>query len=308
MKKKSIASLLSVLILLGIIGIANASTFGTTMLNGGIRLVNLQNNDGGWDWPLNDGNPASTSPKNTVGPIAMGLAQAYLSTGDSDQRSALQDAGSLLLGKTNNFSPSDGYLAVQLDSIFGGSAYSDHVLSNFYNPLATGTYDRNGLGTLYTTDSYVSSIDTSRANSGIGNLAAWDIGMGLYSAGLIGADTTAWKTGTKNEIDQLNGSGYYDVIGLAGALFGLASIGEEYDPTAGEHSAASNLKDLADILAGYQISSGGFAWNKNYVIPNDGNESVQETAYAILALLAVDSDLYSTQIQSAANWLMNVQL
>ncbi|MCK5246616.1 hypothetical protein KAR02_06935, partial [Candidatus Bipolaricaulota bacterium] len=47
------------------------------MQDGGARLEALQNNDGGWDWPLDDGNPGSTSPVNTIGPIAMGLARGY---------------------------------------------------------------------------------------------------------------------------------------------------------------------------------------------------------------------------------------
>ena len=47
---------------------------------GGDRLGSLQNNDGGWDWPLDDGNPNNASPLNTIGPIAMGLAKAYLYT------------------------------------------------------------------------------------------------------------------------------------------------------------------------------------------------------------------------------------
>lgn len=282
--------------LLGTLGFANASTFDEVMLSGGNRLVDLQQNDGGWDWPLDDGNPADASPINTVGPIAMGLAQAYSQTGSASQLTALQNAGSLLLNKTNNFSPSDGYLAVALDSVFGGSAYSTHVLDNFYTPLADGTYDRNGAGVQYTTASYVSLIDTARANQGIANLAAWDIGMGLFSAAAIGADTSFWIAGTNAELSTLVYGSNYDVIGLSGAILGLATAGAPFDPA------------LADTLAGYQIENGGWAWRSDYVIPNDNNESVQETAYAILALLAVDPILYSNQIKSGANWLMDVQL
>jgi hypothetical protein len=239
----------------------------------------------------------------------MGLAQAYLTTGDSGQLAALQDAGALLLTKTNNFSPSDGYLAVQLDQIFGGTAYSDYVKANYYDKLAAGTYDRNGAGTLYNTAQYVDLIRDSRASQGIGNLAAWDVGMGLVAAGEIGADTTAWIDGTKAEINELNGAEYYDVVGLAGALFGLASVGEDFDPTAGQHALASSLGDLADILASYQIAtSGGFDWNSNYVIPNDFDESVQETAYAILALNAVDRAAYIAEIESASDYLKSAQL
>ena len=283
--------------------IADATPFQT----GGDRLTDLQNNDGGWDWPLDDGNPNNASPRNTIGPIAMGLAQAYLQTGDPDHLTALANAGGLLLGKTNNFSPPDGYLAAQLDAIFGGTTYRDHVNANYYGPLAAGTYDRNGNGTLYDTAGYVSLIDTSRGSQGIPNLAAWDIGMGLVGALAAGADPTAWIAGTKTEINQLDGAEWYDVIGLAGAIYGLAAAGEDFDPTAGEHAAASNLADLAAILASYQISpSGGFAWNKNQVSP--GEESLQETAYATLALIAFDQNMFAPTIIAARNYVAGVQL
>ena len=274
----------------------------------GNRLVDLQNNDGGWDWPLDDGNPNNTSPLNTVGPIGMGLAKTYRVTSDPPgMLSALQNAGALLLTKTNNFSPSDGYLAAELDALFGGTTYVDHVTDNFYGPLAAGTYDRNGAGTLYDTAGYVQLIRDARESQGIANLAAWDIGMGLIGAASAGADTTAWGAGVEAEIDELDGSAYYDVIGLAGAVYGLAFVGEDFDPTAGEHAAESSLSDLADILAGYQIpESGGFAWNRDYVIAYDYNEAIQETAYAILALEEMGG--YASVIAGAAQYMLSVQL
>ena len=280
---------------------------GSVFQNGGDRLADLQNDDGGWDWPLDDGNPASASPTNTVGPISRGLAEAYVFTSHTDHLVALQDVGTFLLAKTNNFSPSDGYLAATLDEVFGGTTYTDHVWNNFYAPLANGTYDRNGAGTAYDTAGYVNLIRTNRSGA-IANIAAWDIGIGLVGAASVGADTTAWINGVKAEIDELNGAGYYDVIGLAGAVYGLAYVGEDYDPTAGEHAAASNLNDLGAVLASYQISSGGFAWNSYYVIPNDGNETVQETAYAILALNMLDRAGYLSVTQAAADYIESVQL
>jgi len=281
-------------------------------LSGGNRLVGLQNNDGGWDWELDDGDKTTGSALNTIGPIATGLAQAYRAAASGAEKDAMETAlakaGSLLLSKTA-FSPSDGYLAAELDSVFGGTTYTQYVQTNFYDKLATGTYDRNG--TLYDTASYVSSIGTSRAAGGIANLAAWDIGMGLYAAQQVGADTTAWIAGLKSEINELSSSGYYDVIGLAGAVLGLASVGEDFDPTAGEHAAADSLGDLADILASYQIDGGGFAWNAGYVIPNDSNETIQETAYALLALNAAQGATgrdYSAEIAGAGAYLSLVQL
>jgi hypothetical protein len=279
----------------------------TTLSDGADRLAALQNDDGGWDWELDDGNPATGSALNTIGPIAMGLAQAYLETGDSAHQTALSNAGALLLSKTNNFSPSDGYLAVQLDSIFGGTTYTDHVKTNFYDELAAGTYDRLGLGTLYDTAGYVQAIRDYRAGDDA-NLAAWDVGMGLYSAAAIGASTTEWIAGVEAEIDELDGSAYYDVIGLAGAILGLASAGDDYDPTAGEHAAASNLDDLADILVGYQLATGGFTWNSDYVIEGDNNEVIQETAYSLLALNELDRAGYIGEIGAAGDYMISVQL
>ena len=84
-----------------------------------------------------------------------------------------------------------------------------------------------------------------------------------------------------------------DVVCLAGAVYGLAYVGEDFDPTAGSHAAAGSLADLGAILASYQIlPSGGFAWNSAWVIPDDGDESIQETAYAILALDKLDRAQY----------------
>jgi len=274
---------------------------------GADRLASLQNNDGGWDWPLDDGNPANASPQNTIGPIGKGLAEAYLHTGNPDHLSALQDAGGLLLAKTNTFSPPDGYLAAALDAIFGGTTYRTHVMNYFYGPLAAGTYNRNGAGTLYNTAGYVNLIRTSRASQGIPNLAAWDVGMGLVGAAAAGADPSAWISGTKAEIDELDGSAYYDVIGLAGAVYGLAYVGEDFDPTAGEHAAASSLADLGAILASYQLSTGGFTWNSENMAAGS-DETTQETAYAILALDKLNRTSYLGDILDAADFLLDIQL
>ena len=90
----------------------------------------------------------------------MGLAKAYLKTMDPVQLAAVDSAAAFLQSKTV-FSPSDGYLAAQLDSILGGTANTDYIVANFYDKLAAGTYERNG--NLYDTESYVDSIRTTRS-------------------------------------------------------------------------------------------------------------------------------------------------
>ncbi|MDZ7330960.1 MAG: T9SS type A sorting domain-containing protein [candidate division KSB1 bacterium] len=289
------------LVLQGFIHLSKPQDASEALQKGADRLAETQNTDGGWGWPL-----TGSSAPNIVGPTAMGLAQAYFNTHDPDHRDALEDAGAFLLTKTNNFSPCDGYLAKALDDIFGGTTYTNHLMTYFYGPLADSTYDKNGAGTLYNTASYVQLIRDSRASQGIANLAAWDIGMGLVAAASVGASTSEWIAGTKAEINELDGDQYYDVIGLAGAVYGLAFVNEDFDPTSGEHAAASSLADLAAILASYQISGGGFTWNSNYV--SSGNETIQETAYAILALNEFNRSTYLTNIQGATNYLISVQL
>jgi len=272
-------------------------------LDGGNRLVAQQYTDGGWGWPLN----APPTYSNILGPIAMGLAQAYQQTGNAGMNTGLGNAGTYLLSKSGNFSPSDGYLAAELDRLLGVTTYTAYVKANFYDLLAAGTYLRNGDTTHYTTAGYVTRIRTARAGSQA-NLAAWDIGIGIVGAAECGASTSEWIAGTKAEIDELDSTTYYDVIGLAGAVYGLAFVGEDFDPTAGQHAWASNMDDLASILASYQISGGGFAWNAAYVIPFDGDETIQETAYAILALNEHDRATYLTEIEGAADYMLGVQL
>lgn len=274
--------------------------------SGGDRLTAMQNDDGGWDWPLDNGNPATGSALNTIGPIGKGLAETYLNTLDVDHLDALEDAGAFLLTKTS-FSPSDGYLAVQLDVVFDVTTYTDYVKANYYDKLAAGTYvHKNGI--TYGTATHVDYIRNFRSGTQA-NLAAWDIGMGLVAASSIGADITPWLDGVKAEINELDGDASdYDVIGLAGGLYGLAFVGEEFDPISGDFEAASNVRDLADALVVFQLSTGGFTWSKNAIVEDNGDESIQETAYAMLALTAVDQSLYLDELQKAGEFLLFTQL
>ena len=269
---------------------------------GGDRLVALQNDDGGWDWPLDDGNPATSTSANIVGPIGKGLSEVYKVTGDPVQLAALQAAGDFLLAKTNNFSPPDGYLAAALDEVFGGTTYRDFVLANFYGPLAAGEFNRNGGGTLYSAATYIDFIQGVRSGS---NLGLWDISMGLVGAAACGADTSDWIQGVQDELNEFDSTLDWDVLGLAGSIYALSSVNLDFDPTTGDLASAANLADLAAILATYQVSSGGFAYSSQDLAA--GGESVQATAYAILALNQLDRAVYLSNLLGAADYLMAVQ-
>ncbi len=290
------------------VGTMNIPAIGSAFLNGGGRLATLQNPDGGWKWYITDG---PGSPPNIIGPVGMGLGKAYEHTGDAAQLTALANAGAFLLTKSGNFSPSDGYLAAELDSVFGGTTYRDYVKANFYDLLAAGTYQRTGDSTFYDTAAYVNRIRTVRASSGIGNLAAWDVGIGLVGAsmaGVTGPDLDTWIAGTEASINALDGSQYYDVLGLAGGLYGLAFVGQEFDPTSGLASMATNLESMGTILVGYQLGTGGFTWNSQQLAEGVGNETIQETAYSILALSKVNRTTFLPATLRAADYLFSTQL
>jgi beta-lactam-binding protein with PASTA domain len=280
------------------------------MVWGGHRLVELQNNDGGWDLPLDDEDPNGGSDCNVFALVATGLAEAYRHNrqmADANMLGALEKTKTFLLSKTDNFAATDGALAVELDDILGGTACVEHANSYFYEKLASGTYYDAGSGLIHDTGSYVQMVRDLRFDEGVGNLAAWDLGLGVYSAQVIGADTVEWVEGLKAEIDELDGSSSFTVLGLAGAVFGLASVGEDYDPWSGQHAAASSLSDLAAILAGYQLGTGGFSWHWLYM--REGiDETVQETVCGLMALNEYDKTEYLSNINDARLYLQGCQL
>ncbi len=278
--------------------ISSARAVDTQVLQDGAdRLTATQNTDGGWDWPLDDGDPSTGSAQNTIGPIGMGLAQAYYSTGDPDHLAALETLGTFLLAKVNTFSAQDAYMAAELDNIFGGTTYIDHMKTYFYDQLDAGTYDQKGLGVTYTTQGYIDYIRQRRVDQGIANLTAWDMGMalvGVVAAG--GIDPAPWIAATEAEVEEIVFPGDYDVLGLAGAVYGLSCVP---NPTL-------DLSALADQLTGYQIEDGGFALESSNLVA--GGESIQETAYALIALNRVNRVLYFSQISNASLWLETMQL
>jgi hypothetical protein len=276
------------------------------MGSGGNRLVELQNNDGGWDLPLDDGDPNSGSDPYAFAQVAMGLAKAYIRTEDPNMFAALQKAKIFLLSKTDNFTTADGALAAELDRILGGTACVDYVVANFYDKLATWTYYDAQTHTTHSTATYIQAV-RERYSGGTANLAAWELGLAVRSAHVVGASPTLWLVGLKAEIDELDITLGHDVLGLAGAVLGLAAVGEDYDPQAGPHAAASSLSDLAEILASYQLDTGGFTWHAGLM--DEGlDEMIQETTYATLALNEFDRTGYSAELNTAGIYIQTVQL
>jgi collagen type VII alpha len=267
---------------------------------GGDRLSAVQVSDGGFAWPLTGG-----SAQNIIAPTAMGLAQAYLQTASPTQRLAVQNAGAFLLAKTNTFAVSDGYLAAQLDRILGGSIYRDYIKANFYDKLSAGTYMVNTFGTVtgpYNLAGFLAFRHNYRAG-GQSNVAAWDIGISVVSASAVGVDTAPWLAQLQTEINALDAAKANDILGLAGAVYGLATTGTNFVPSAGEFAGAAGIKGLADRLAAFQVNGTTFS---KVSVPQDND--FQTTAYAVLALNQADRYSYLGNILSAADFMSASQL
>lgn len=289
----------------------------------GAWLAATQCDSGTWGWPGANGSPTDGCPAgyaNVLGPTAQGLASAYLAGGsvDATMRAALADAGAYLLTKTNNFSLADGYLAVTLDEILSpvDQVYSAYVKANFYDKLLAGTYQRTNDAASYDTAGLLAKLRSLRSGANA-NLAAWDLGIGLFSAvGMkdhLGAGfelSPAFAAHALAELEELSTPGWYDVVGLAGAIIGHARAGLDVDPTAGAHAAADSLADLAYILTSYQIpETGAFTWQSDQLTEWDA--TTQETAYALLALVeARDFGVpgLDDAIDAAVAWLAATQV
>ncbi len=315
MMKRYFLFLCFTLLILAGAGYAGAATFN----DGGDRLVATQNNDGGWDWPLDNGDPTTGSATNTAAPIAMGLLAAYEQTGDSSYLEKAIAAGDFIVANSPPHSTGNGIFMQKLSEITGDTKYIDDVKVKFYDALEAGTYNKNG--TDYDTSSYADYIYNLRNNGTNNNLGIWDVALAAAGAALVGADQEEldiWGNKIEEGLNNYWEGDYsvvssYSVLGLAGGIYGLGMLGQDLDnPISGSSTeaysidGAASLKDLADILVTYQADSGGFSKYAKY--PYSAYTGVQATSYAILALQVVDADFYADEIADAANWLKEVQL
>ena len=316
MKKVVTCAALAAIALLAIVLSASPSR-ASVLGDGGDRLIGNQNDDGGWDWELNDGDPMTGSATNTAGPIGMGLLAAYTHTGDVQYLNAAVAAGDFILNNSPPHSTGNGVFMAALSDVTGTSAYASDVKGEYYDALVAGTYERNGV--LYNTAGFTQYIYDLRNSQNIGNLGIWDVGLAAAGAARLGVSQSQLDIFGDQLEAGLNawegvystGNSLYSVLGLAGGVFGLAAMGQDSldspIPVSGGHlDNLQTVAELADTLAGYQAPGGGFGKYADY--PMDPYTGVQATAYAILALNEVDPILYADNISRGAAWLADVQM
>ncbi len=287
--------------------------------DGADHIIGQQCTNGGFGWPHNS---CSATFNNITGPICLGLLDAYQYTNDAAHLAAAVSGGDydLTFQYTNGearFGAFAPYFLWRLSQASGDPQYSNHAATKFFDELTAGTYGPDDLDTA----GWILSVQTGRTGTWV-NLRPWEFSNIIPAAAAIG-NTGQVALFVQGILDGLNtldntapGSVYSDLIGLAGAVRGLAYSGTTSFPPINSPNHAgingiSTLEGLANALVGYQNPDGSWYWHSNLATPTTGDEDTQTTAYAVLALVAADplvAPNYSGEMQAARNWINSMQL
>jgi len=289
------------------------------LVMGAEHILDQQCQNGGFGWPHAD---CTATFHKITGPILRGVLGTFYHTRDVSYLVGPVNGGVFDLSyKFDNgearfatFTPEFMYV---LARAAGNTTFSIHVATELFDELAAGTYGPND----FDTAGWIASIETGRSGVWI-NLRPWDFSALISVAGVLGqpGQDALFEQGVLDGLNTLDNSDpdnvYSDMIGLAGAVRGLAAarrlsfpaiVAPLYPGIAG----IDNLEDLAAYLASLQNPNGSWYWQSNLAVPGVGDEDVQTTAYALLALLEVDvmtAASYQLATEAARDWLVSMQL
>jgi len=278
---------------------------------------------GGWGWYAGETSPTY----NTTGSTGQGMIHAYELTGNTAYLDSAKAAGNYLMSPRMGFDPpkadktwfaaADPYFCWRLSVASSDNTWSNLAATEFFDELSAGTYGTSNRDTA----NWISALQTSRSGTLI-NARPWDLATLAVTAKNIG------NTGQEglfkqaildglNTLDNTNpASVWYDLIGLAGGVQGLALDGVTSftpinSPNQSGINGISTLADLANYLAGKQNTDGSWYWSTNLASPDLSDESTQETAYSVLALEAVEQALgvsiYDGEIALGQSFLISMQ-
>lgn len=283
------------------------------------HILDQQCLNGGYGWPHDD---CSATAHNITGPISLGVLATYYFTRDEDHLVGAVNGGAFDLtyvwnngeARFGTFTP---IFMLDLTAASGLTAFSYFASAGLFDELVAGTYSPND----YDTGGWITSIQNGRAGEWI-NLRPWEFHTLIPAARALGqtGQDALFEQALLDGLDTLDNTDpdnvYSDIIGLAGAVRGLAYAHRLTFPaiSAPLHSGVDgidNLEDLAAYLASLQNVNGSWNWHSNLAAPTTSDEDVQTTAYALLALLEVDvmtATSYQAATEAARNWLLSMQL
>ena len=289
------------------------------LILGAEHILDQQCHNGGFSWFHND---CSNTRHNITGPIVIGVLNTYYFTRDAGQLAGALNGGAFdLTYKYDNgearFGTFTAGFMLDLARASGNTSFSDFVSEWLFDELAAGTYSPSD----YDTAGWITNIQNGLGGTFI-NLRPWDFSTLIRAARVLGqpGQDALFEQAVLDGLATLDNSDpdtvYSDIIGLAGAVRGLADARRFTFPaiSAPLHPGVDgidNLEDLAAYLASLQNPNGSWNWHSNLASPGTIDEDVQTTAYALLALLEVDvmtAASYQPATETARDWLLSMQL
>jgi hypothetical protein len=283
------------------------------------HILDQQCYNGGFGWPHAD---CSATYHNITGPILMGVLGTYAHTLEGGELAGALNGGAFDLTYTfangeARFSTFTPVFMLDLALAADNTTFSTHVSVKLFDELAAGTYGPDDLDTA----GWIASIEAGRSGTWI-NLRPWEFHTLIQTARTLGqpGQDDLFEQGVLDGLNTLDNSDpdavYLDIIGLAGAVRGLASVRRMtfHAISAPLHSGVNgidNLEDLTAYLAALQNADGSWYWHSNLAAPAVGDEDVQTTAYALLALLEADvatAVSYQPATEIARDWLVAMEL
>lgn len=267
---------------------------------------------GGFPWTAGGG-----VFSNTQGTTARGMLLAYLLTQDEAYLNSAIANGNWYLINVATYPDGDPRFDThtpnfleQLSAVTGDPQYANFVQTWFWDKLTSGTYGANN--DLDAAD-FGALVVTARAGQGYVALSPWDLSATVIAAHIAGetAIRDALMTyGVLNGLESTTASDYYyDVLGLAGAIWASGVTGIDLNPTAGRYAAASSTADLVTELLSLTLTSNPGAWLWSSVADDTDptNADLQATAFAIMALNAYDRATYLDRIAAGAAFIRSLE-
>ncbi|HEY4674738.1 MAG TPA: hypothetical protein VIH48_01645 [Candidatus Bathyarchaeia archaeon] len=280
--------------------------------NAGNGAIDTDPDDGGWDWYLDSTATAyagaGPSPENLYGVTAQAILEAYKISACACYLTAMIDAYTGANGYPTVDSGPDMPFLVGLSQITGNSAYAALAKTRYDTKVAS--YGDYNLDTVVDEKDLAEKIRDARNSQGYDGLIPWDINLFIKAALALntyypgqGYNQDALNMTNIIYADMTGSPGYFDpgdstdddyILGLSGGMEAFVSTGTHLTGT-------TSAESLKNTLLSYQEPTG--EWNSP-TYPADHIATVQDTAYAVMALVKYGGAPQILAAKKGAEWLI----
>jgi hypothetical protein len=279
----------------------------------------------GIPWPLPPCPAPASVPGNTFGPAGIGMLHGYSFTGDFDHIVAAFEFGDY--GRCFSYPSSQGgqprfashtpfFLWLITEMMPAATQYRTYAQVEYFDALQNGTFGRTDTGP-WNTQEYLDLMWNARSDTQR-NIRSYDFAnlpLAFREMGSSGQFDLAIDH-AKAAFDNVRDTHSWSVLGPAAAIAGLATANVDYEPQDPEMPmyGQPDLYACVEHLLNAQTPCGGFSWFWTWGDWYPGTYSAewlsggQVTAYALLAMKAVDPWHFADEIQAAEDFLYSLQL